>query len=76
MIIAGTGRPDNKYTGVKLRFLAEKLQEYGCTEALNLDGGATLYMSFMGKMIIQGDLSNLKKTRNVGSLIVFGLREE
>jgi len=76
VIIAGTGRPDNKYTGVKLRFLAEKLQEYGCTEALNLDGGATLYMSFMGKMIIQGDLSNLKKTRNVGSLIVFGLREE
>ena len=76
VIVAGTGRPDNKYTGVKLRFLADKLLEYGCTEALNLDGGATLYMSFMNKMIIQGDLSNKKKTRNVGSLIAFGLREQ
>ena len=76
VIVAGTARPNNKYTGVKLRFLAEKLQEYGCTEALNLDGGATLYMSFMGKMIIQGDLSNVKKTRNIGSMIVWGLRNQ
>ena len=75
IIIAGTARPDTKYTGVKLRFLAETLLEKGCTEALNLDGGATLYMSFKDQVIIQGDMSNLKKTRNVGSLIVFGLRD-
>lgn len=72
IIIAASGRPKSAYTGVKLLWLAEKMQEYGCTEALNLDGGATVVMAFNNKIILQGD-NNGK--RNIGSLIAFGLRE-
>ncbi|MCR5295967.1 MAG: phosphodiester glycosidase family protein [Clostridiales bacterium] len=74
IIIAAAGRPKEKYTGVKLLWLAEKLQEYGCTEALNLDGGATVVMAFNNKVILQGEYS--KKARNVGSMIAFGIRED
>ena len=73
IIIAASGRPKSTYIGVKLRWLAEKMQEYGCTEALNLDGGATVVMGFNNKIILQGD-NNGK--RNIGSLIAFGLKED
>ena len=72
IIIAASGRPKSKYAGVKLLWLAEKMQELGCTEALNLDGGATVVMAFNNKIILQGD-NNGK--RNIGSLIAFGLEE-
>ena len=72
IIIATAGRPKEKYTGVKLLWLAEQLQEYGCTEALNLDGGATVVMAFNNKIILQGEYS--KKARNIGSMIAFGIR--
>ena len=62
------GRPDSKYAGVHLDWLAEKMKEYGCTEALNLDGGLTSNMLFMGKIIISGG----DKLRSQGSLIEFG----
>lgn len=73
IIIAASGRPKSTYIGVKLRWLAETMQELGCTEALNLDGGATVVMGFNNKIILQGD-NNGK--RNIGSLIAFGLKEE
>lgn len=38
--------------GVSIAFLAEKLLEQGCTTALNLDGGQTATMVFMGEQII------------------------
>ena len=72
--IAVAGRPNNQYAGVHLDWLAEKMKEYGCTEALNLDGGATVVMAFMNKAILRGDMSS-KKGRNVGSLIAWGLDE-
>ncbi len=68
--IAVRGRPDNRYTGVHLDWLAEKMKEYGCVEALNLDGGGTVTMAFMGKLILTGDA----KLRSQGSMIAFGLR--
>lgn len=71
IIIATAGRPKARYAGVKLTWLVEKLQEYGCTEALNLDGGATVVMAFNSKVILRGDYSG---KRNIGSLIAFGLR--
>lgn len=71
IIIAASGRPKASYAGVKLVWLVEKLQEYGCTEALNLDGGATVVMAFNNKIILRGDNSG---KRNIGSLIAFGLR--
>ncbi len=71
VIIAASGRPMEKYIGVKLLWLAETLKEYGCTEALNLDGGATVVMAFNNKIILKG--SYVKGFRNLGSMIAFGL---
>ena len=72
IIIAASGRPNEKYQGVKLRWLADTLLEYGCTEALNLDGGATVIMAFNNKVILKGQ--NSKGFRNIGSMLAFGLR--
>ena len=68
IVIAVRGRPEKTYVGAHLDWVAEKMLEYGCVEALNLDGGLTVTMSFMGKLILTGG-SNL---RSQGSMIVFG----
>ena len=70
VIVAVRGRPTEKYAGVHLDWLAERLLEKGCTEALNLDGGETVVMMFNGKVILQGGA----RLRSVGSLITFGLK--
>lgn len=69
--IVVNGRPTKNHIGVKFDWLAEKLQELGCTEALNLDGGGTAAMVFNGKAIIQGEPT----ARALGSMIAFGNRE-
>ena len=71
VVILVKGRPTSKYAGVHLDWLAQKMQELGCKEALNLDGGATATMMFNGKVIIQGDSA----LRSQGSMICFGLRK-
>ena len=68
------GRPTDKYTGAHLSWLADKLKEYGCVEALNLDGGGTATMMFNGKVVMCGIGDG--HLRSMGSMIVFGLREE
>ena len=75
IIIATAGRPTSKYQGYKLTWLADKMVEYGCTEALNLDGGDTVAIAFNNKVILHGNMES-KKLRNLGSLIAFGLKEE
>ena len=72
IIIATGGRPKSKYVGVQLLWLAQKMQELGCVEALNLDGGQTVIMAFNNRIILQGDTGG---QRNQGSLIAFGLRD-
>ena len=66
------GRPDNKYAGAHLDWMAQKMQELGCVEALNLDGGETATMLFMGKVIGSGG----DALRSQGSLITFGTSEQ
>ncbi len=66
------GRPEETYVGVHLDWLALKMKEYGCVEALNLDGGLTSTMAFMGKIILSGGTS----LRSQGSMIVFGEYDE
>ena len=68
------GRPRDKYVGAHLSWLAEKLLEYGCVEALNLDGGGTALMMFNGKAIMTGIKET--KLRTQGSLIAFGVRDQ
>lgn len=73
IVVAHAGRPKEKYAGAKLLWMAEKMKELGCTEALNLDGGATVVLAFNNKTILQGDYTG---ERNIGSMIAFGLKEE
>ena len=75
ILIVTAGRPTSKYQGYKLRWLADKLLEYGCTEALNLDGGDTVALAFNNKVILHGNME-AKKLRNLGSMIAFGERGE
>lgn len=66
-ILAVEGRNDSS-KGARLPWMAEKLQELGCTEALNLDGGGTCALMFMGKVLNRSD----RNMRAIGSLITFG----
>ena len=45
--------------------------EKGVVEALNLDGGGTTALVFMGEMLNKSD----KSPRSVGSMIGFGMME-
>lgn len=74
ILIVTAGRPTSSYQGYKLTWLAEKMKELGCTEALNLDGGDTVALAFNGKIILHGNMK-AKKLRNLGSMIAFGLKE-
>jgi hypothetical protein len=64
------GRTDAS-KGAFLTWLADKMLERGVTEALNLDGGGTTALVFMGEMLNKGD----KNPRSVGSMIGFGVME-
>ena len=75
ILIVTAGRPTSKYQGYKLKWLAEKMKELGCTEALNLDGGDTVALAFNNKVILHGNMA-AKKLRNLGSMIAFGERGE
>ena len=72
-ILLVVGVPTGKYIGADGAWLIARMQEYGCTEALNLDGGGTASMLFNGKVIIQGRWK--KERRPLGSMIAFGPQE-
>lgn len=57
--------------GVKPDWVAHKMLELGCVEALNLDGGGTAVLIFMGKTINRTE----KNLRSINSLITFGSTE-
>lgn len=68
IVVCAKGRPAEQYAGVHLDWLAQKMKEYGCREALNLDGGDTQEIIFMGKVLNRAG----KRMRAVGSMISFG----
>ena len=60
----------NESKGAGISFLANKLYDKGCTVAMNLDGGQTATMVFMGKQIITvgqttGTNASARKTAEV-----------
>lgn len=59
-------------SGAYLTWLAEKMMEKGVTEAMNLDGGGTACLLFMGEKINK----SANSTRSVYSLIGFGTSEQ
>lgn len=69
MTIEGRNKRSN---GVGLLWVAERMKELGCSEALNLDGGNSVKLVFMGKLINSDRTYDEKNTRSVTSLITLG----
>jgi exopolysaccharide biosynthesis protein len=65
------GRED-KYRGVTMDWLADKLVEMGAVNAINLDGGGTCSVVFMGERINHTGSS----PRYLHSVIGFGTMEQ
>ena len=70
---AGDSLGDSKYSvsnGESCIWLGEKMAELGCESAINLDGGATSTMLFMGKQINMsgryGDITNRTQNELLG----------
>ncbi|MBQ9263865.1 MAG: phosphodiester glycosidase family protein [Clostridia bacterium] len=60
--------------GVTVEWMAEKMREVGCVEALNLDGGNTTCLIFMGDMINRPENTAKKDVRYISGLI--GVEED
>ena len=58
--------------GVGLLWVAERMRDMGCVEALNLDGGNSIKLVFMGSLINSDQHYNKKNDRTVTSLITLG----
>jgi exopolysaccharide biosynthesis protein len=72
VVLSVEGR-EKRSRGVGVEWLAEKMKALGATEALNLDGGKTCCMLFMGNKL---DTTNpkgiVKSGRSVSGLITLG----
>ena len=69
MTIEGRNKRSN---GVGLLWAAERMKSLGCIEALNLDGGNSVKLVFMGELINSDRTYNEKNDRSVTSLITLG----
>lgn len=67
IVLCVEGRSDDS-KGARPDWMAKKMLELGCVEALNLDGGGTAAIMFMGEVLNRSS----KNMRSVNSLIVFG----
>lgn len=67
MVVAVEGRKKAS-EGATPAWLARKMQELGCVEALNLDGGGTAVMIFMGQVLNRSE----RNLRSINSIIGFG----
>lgn len=66
----------NHSDGCGLRFMAEKLKELGCTDAMNLDGGGTAAMVFMGESVQMGNDGSVRSSeRAVPDILAVGTYE-
>ncbi|MBO2516533.1 MAG: hypothetical protein CW338_04535 [Clostridiales bacterium] len=73
MIITVDGRLDKEnIRGVYMDWVAQRMIDCGVTEALNLDGGGTCILMFMGKRLNKTGSS----IRNLNSMICFGVTDK
>jgi hypothetical protein len=70
ILLTVRGRADDS-RGAYLNWLAERMLQLGAKEALNLDGGGSVALVFMGNIIDKPEVS-AKNIRRVGSIIGFG----
>jgi hypothetical protein len=75
-ILTVDGRYDGA-DGVYIGWLAQRMQEVGVTEALNLDGGGTTALVFMGLQIsrVASDIPDGTRSRRVSSMMGFGVSD-
>ena len=73
ILLTVRGRADDS-RGAYLSWLAERMLQLGAKESLNLDGGGSVALVFMGNIIDKPEVS-AKNIRRVGSLIGFGTSE-
>jgi len=71
---------DGRYSGAAgayIGWLAGRMQEVGVTEAVNLDGGGTTALVFMGLQIsrVSDDIPDGTRSRRVSSMLGFGVSE-
>lgn len=71
LVMTVEGR-NKRSDGVGLVWLAERMRDLGCTEALNLDGGNSVKLVFMGKLVNSDRHYNEKNDRTVTSLLTLG----
>ncbi len=74
MVLTVLGRQKSS-VGVRPMWLAQRMQALGCTEALNLDGGNSVAIVFMGDMINKtegADVNYMKGIRALASMIGVG----
>ena len=69
VVLTVDGREDDS-RGARLRWLADQMLELGAVEAMNLDGGNTTSLVFMGERL---NRSGQDKLRSVGSILGIGL---
>ena len=69
VVLTVDGREDDS-RGARLRWLADQMLELGAVEAMNLDGGNTTSLVFMGERL---NRSGQDKLRSVGSMLGIGL---
>ena len=74
--ILAEGR-NKRSTGVPLDFVADRLLEEGCVEAITLDGGQTAAMVFMGELVMDpGTFSGYTKTRRQPDIVGIGVTRQ
>ena len=75
MMIVVEGRLlDSLGCGVKA--VADKLEQYGCVQAMNLDGGTSAIMYYKGKNVTRCSNTELPNGRNMPTAWVYGEKAE
>lgn len=70
LVMTVEGRSKRSH-GVGLMWVAQRMKDLGCSEALNLDGGNSIKLAFMGRLI-NANSTKLTKNRSVTSMITLG----
>ena len=75
MVIMVEGRI-KRAQGASLQWLGERMQELGVLEAINLDGGETASILFMGKKLeVSNPTGKVKKSRSLSGMFGLGVSE-
>ena len=62
--------------GCGVEDIADKLEEYGCVQAMNLDGGTSAIMYYKGKNVTRCSNTELPNGRNMPTAWVYGEKAE